>query len=110
MLSSALIFYIENNVPTMRDINRYVTRKHAADWKDIGIELGLKLTMLNIIEKDHPAQSTACFQEMINKWIESNADDVTWKALEVALTNVNRQKLDLDPVDDVYGKLCQFAL
>ena len=94
---------IENKVPTMKDINRYVTRKHATDWKDIGIELGLKFNTLIIIEKDHPLQSETCFQFMINNWIQSNADNVTWKALQVALTNVNRQKLDLDPVDDVYG-------
>ena len=86
----------------MRDINRY-TKKYAADWKDIGIELGLKLSTLNIIEKDHPSQSVTCFQAMIDNWIESTTDSVTWKALEVALTNVNRQKLELDPVDDIYG-------
>ena len=86
----------------MRDINRY-TKKYAADWKDIGIELGLKLSTLNIIEKDHSSQSIACFQAMIDNWIEPTTEDVTWKTLEVALTNVNRQKLDLDPVDDIYG-------
>ena len=89
-------------MPTMRDINRY-TKKYAADWKDIGIELGLKLSTLNIIEKDHPSQSIACFQTMIDNWIKSTTDNITWKALEVTLTNVNRQKLDLDPVNDIYG-------
>ena len=94
---------VENKVPTMKDINRYVTRKHAVDWKDIGIELDLKLSTLNIIENDHPLKSEACFQVMIEKWIESTTENATWKTIEVALTNVNRQKLDLDPVDDVYG-------
>ena len=47
------------------------------------------------------------FHNMISGWIEkkSTLTDVTWKALEVALTNVNRQKLSLDPVDDVYGMI-----
>ena len=93
----------ENVLPTMRDINRYVTSKHATDWKNVGIELGLELTILNTIEKDHPLQSEDCFQAMIDKWLRLTGDNATWKALEVALTNVNRQKLDLDPVDDVYG-------
>ena len=88
----------------MKDINRYVTRKHAVDWKDIGIELDLKLSTLNIIESDHPLKCESCFQAMIDKWIESTSENATWRALEVALTNVNRQKLDLDPVDDVYGR------
>ena len=97
------VFCTEIKLPTMRDINRYVTRRHAVDWKNIDIELGLKLAALNIIENDHPLKSEACFQVMIDKWIEKIAENATWKALEVALTNVNRQKLDLDPVDDVYG-------
>ena len=87
----------------MKDINRYVTRKYAVDWKDIGIELDLELATLDTIEKDHPLQSEDCFQAMIDKWLRLTGDNATWKALEVALTNVNRQKLDLDPVDDVYG-------
>ena len=91
----------ENKLPTMRDINRY-TKKYATNWKDIGIELGLKLEDLAIIEKDHPLHCVSCFQSMIDKWLNSTVD-ATWKDLEVALTNVNRQTLDLDPVDDVYG-------
>ncbi|XP_065883364.1 uncharacterized protein [Dysidea avara] len=92
----------KDDTPTMKDLNRYVTKKYAADWKDIGLELGLKLRMLNIIEKDHPQQSVACFQETLDNWLESSPNP-TWKTLEVVLTNVARQHLDLDPVDDVHS-------
>ena len=85
----------------MKELNRYVTRKYATDWYDIGIELGLELD-INITEKDNPQQSVTCFQKTLGKWL--NTDDATWKELEVALTNVNRAKLGLDPVDDVFGK------
>ena len=88
----------------MRDLNRYVTRKHATDWYDIGIELGLELDVLNIIKKDNPLECEACFQNTLDKWLKLNTDNATWKTLEVALTNVNRAKLGLDPVDDMYGK------
>ena len=88
----------------MKDINGYVTRKHAADWKEIGIELGLQSATLNIIERNNPLKCEDSFQAMIDKWIESTTENITWRALEVALTNVNRQKLDLNPVDDVYGR------
>ena len=30
--------------------------------------------------------------------------DATWKTLEVALTNVNRTNLRLDPVDNIHGQ------
>lgn len=86
----------------MRDINRH-TKKYAADWKDIGVELGLEFETLTIIEKNHPSDCVSCYQNMINSWLKLNVD-ATWKTLEVAFTNVNRQKLDLDPVDDTYGK------
>ena len=88
----------------MKALNRYVTRKYASDWEDIGMELGLELDVLKIITRDNTLQSIACLRETLNKWLKLNNDDTTWKTLEVALTNVNREKLGLDPVDDVYGK------
>ena len=87
----------------MRDLNRYVM-KYATGWHSVGIELGLELDVLEIIEKDNPQQSEKCFQKTLDKWLKLNTDDVTWNTLEVALTNVNRVKLGLNPVDDVYGK------
>ena len=98
-----LVMVLENERPTMRDLNRYVTKKHATDWYDIGIELGLELDLLDIIKKDNPQQSVTCFQKTLNKWLKLNGDDATWKTLEVALTNVNRTNLRLDPVDNIHG-------
>ncbi|XP_065892676.1 protein NLRC3-like isoform X2 [Dysidea avara] len=83
----------------MKDLNRYV-KKYAVDWKDIGIELGLELDVLDLVEKDHPHQSIACFQKTLDKWLKL-APNATWTTLEVALTNVRRQQLGLDPVDYV---------
>ena len=88
----------------MKDLNRYVTRKYTTDWYDIGIELGLELDVLNIIENDHPQKNVPCFQKTLDNWLKLNTDDTTWRALEVALTNVNRAKLGLNPVNDVCGK------
>ena len=86
----------------MKNLNRYVTRKYAPDWYDIGIELGLELDV-NIIEKDNPQKSVTCFQKTLDEWLKSTADNGTWRRLEVALTNVNRAKLGLNPINDVYG-------
>ena len=88
----------------MRDINRYVIRKYSSDWYDIGLELGLELSVLEAIEKDNPEKHVSCFRKTLDKWLQLNTNDATWRTLEVALTNVNRAKLGLDPVDDVYGK------
>ena len=88
----------------MKDLNRHVARKYANDWEDIGIELGLDLDVLKIIARDNPLQSVACLRETLDKWLKLNTDGATWRTLEVAITNVNRTKLGLDPVDDVHGK------
>ena len=85
----------------MRDLNRYVTKKYAADWKDIGIELGLESDVLKIIEKDN-RQLVDCFRETLHKWIKLFPTSATWKNLEIALTNVRRQECGLDPVTDVH--------
>ena len=89
---------VETKVPEMKDINRYVTTAHADDWKDIGLELGLKKAALNIKGED-----PQCFKGMIDKWQTLAGEEATWKALEVAITNIERQKLGLPPVKDVYG-------
>ena len=89
----------------MKDLNRYVTRKYANDWLDIGIELGLDFDVLNIIGNDNLQKCEACLMNTLAKWLKLNTD-ATWKTLEIAITNVNRSKLKINPVGDVYGKMC----
>ena len=98
-----MLHYAENEVPEMKDINRYVKIDHAACWRNIGTELGLSCGRLDIIEADEPNKCEVRFQNMIKLWIQLNGHNATWKVLEVALTNVNRQIMSLDHVDDVYG-------
>ena len=89
----------------MKDLNRYVVRKHATDWYDIGIELDLELDVLDIIKENNPKNIVTCFQKTLDKWLKLNSENATWKKLEVALTNVSRTNLGLDPVDNVYKRL-----
>ena len=85
----------------MRDLNRYVVCKYASEWEDIATELGLDQEIA-IIEKDNRG-SVDCLKKTLRKWLDSTPC-ATWKMLEVAITNVKRTKLSLDPVTDVYGK------
>ena len=95
--------YIENDKPTVKNINRYVTWKYADDWREIGLELDLHDGILDSCSSVY-GDSKKKFHRMITDWIEKGVN-TTWIALEVALTNVNRQKLGLYPVDDVYGMI-----
>ena len=88
----------------MRDLNRYIIRQYATDWEDIGIELGLDLSVLKIIANDNPSKTVACLRNTLDEWLELNTDDATWKTLKIAITNVNRLKFGLNPVNDLYGK------
>ena len=87
----------------MKDLNRFVTKKYAADWKDIGLELNLKLDILKNIQKNNQKVEDR-FEDVLDKWLKL-APKATWRMLEAALTNVRRQQLGLDPVDDVNGKI-----
>jgi len=93
----------------MKDLHRYIIKKYAADWKDIGLELELKLDILKAIRLNYPHKVEDCLEDVLDKWLKSTPS-ATWGALELALTNVNRQKLDLDPVDDVYSGEILIAL
>ena len=96
-----MLCYAENEKPTMKDINRY-TMKFADCWKGIALELELEPSVIKAIKNNHQHDCKACLQAVIEKWLMLNSN-ATWKTLEVALTNVNRLNLGLDPVDDISG-------
>ena len=54
------------------------------------------------IEKDNRS-SIDCLKKTLWKWLDSTPC-ATWKMLEVAITNVKRVQLSLDPITDVYGE------
>lgn len=87
-------------MPSMRDLNRYVVHEHASEWEEIAIELGLEKEIA-IIEKDN-RHCINCFKKTLQIWLDLTSHP-TWNMLEVAITNVKRAKMSLDPVTDVYG-------
>ena len=65
--------------------------------------MGLKLQVINNIKEKFHQQNSHCLQETLDKWLQLTPT-ATWRELEVALTNVSRQQLGLDPVDDVFDQ------
>lgn len=40
-------------------------------WKNIGLNLGIDFSTLNVIEEDNPRNVDKCFQVMLTKWLQS---------------------------------------
>ena len=87
----------------MRDLNRYVVCKYASQWDDIAIELGLGEKITIIKRDNYNGGCEDCFKTALWKWLESTPH-ATWKMLEAAITNVEKAKLSLDPITDIYGE------
>lgn len=81
--------------PTPVDLLRFLVA-YGALWKDIGLLLGLQLPVLNEVEKNH-SEIKECFRAVLEKWLSSNVD-VTWRNLELAISNANRFTLGLGPI------------
>ena len=54
-------------------------------WQDIGIELGLKMTDLDEIEKNNPRDINMCFTKMLDKWLMGDDPPPTWSAMAAVL-------------------------
>ena len=53
-------------------------------WKNIGLKLGLNITMLNIIEKDRQYKTEPCCLDMLKEWL-TNGTNRSWSALADAM-------------------------
>ena len=58
----------------------------ATRWKDVGIELKLKLADLNTIQADHPNSPEDCLTDVVSRWLQkgfniSKHGPPTWRKL-----------------------------
>ncbi len=54
-------------------------------WKDLGLQLGIKIARLNAIEEDM-ATEKECKICMIKEWMKMPIEKVNWDSLQNALT------------------------
>jgi len=80
----------------MKELSRFLT-KFCPHWNDIGINLGLKQTVLDVIKLDNYMKHRECFRVTLQKWLEQNVH-ADWKTLELAITNAKRGTSDLLPL------------
>ena len=95
-MAACTLYILDDQRPESRHLQRFLT-DYCKHWKDIGVLLGLKSSVIDIVASAHPMQDRECFREILEKWLQLNIE-VTWSNLELAITNANRESLGLQPL------------
>ena len=83
--------------PAAKDYQKFLL-DYCLDWQSIGLQLGLKQALLNLTEANNRNQHRECLRLTLQNWLQMDTK-ATWSKLELAITNVNRVKLGIDPLD-----------
>ena len=89
--------YIGDERPAAKDYQKFLT-KYCLEWKSIGLHLGLEQALLSLIGADHSGQHRDCLRLTLENWLQMDTK-ATWSKLELAITNANRVKSGIDPID-----------
>ena len=79
------IFSPDHDTPLLKDLCNHITPQYAAQWREMGILLGLSWISLNIIEHDNPHDARRCCNTMLEKWLKEDTT-ASWEKL---LTVIN---------------------
>ena len=71
-------------IDNLRAVRKAVWDARAA-WKDIGIELDLKVTDLDVISETNHGNVNKCFSEMLTLWLKRVSPPPKWSAMVEAL-------------------------
>ena len=58
--------------PSMKDLANQVIPTVCPMWRDIGLQLNLELSDLNVIEADHPKSVKECCTIMFDRWLKQD--------------------------------------
>ena len=72
------------------------TRTLAAKWKQLGGYLGLRIGVMDTIKRDNPNDSSACWSEALQHWIQQDYNTArfglpSWRTLLEAIAQQNRR-------------------
>jgi len=87
-LFTLLFANIGKSRPKLKDLYKHITPLYPAHWKDIGIYLDMEVEQLQIIQADHPNDSSKSCKVLWEKWLEYNSD-ATWEKLFGAIKYVD---------------------
>jgi len=93
-----ILIFTAGKTPEMSELNKYLI-KYCGLWRAIGLKLGLKDDLLDVIENENSKQHKECFRIMLQKWLIQDVQP-TWNTLELAITNAQRDDLSLDNLSE----------
>ena len=79
-----------DDIPDMKDLNTYVVQQQAAQWEELGLELGLKRYHIDNIARDHPHEAVICCRKMLQKWLDIDSS-ASWRKLHDAVRRIRSQ-------------------
>ena len=87
---------LDNQRPEPEELNKFLTA-YCQHWRGTGLKLGLNNSVLNQIASAHPMEDRERFRVTLERWSDLNVG-VTWGNLELAITNANRESLNIEPL------------
>ena len=85
-----IIITLGKEKPTMKDIENHVVTQCAPQWKELGKELNVDQSLINIIQHDHGNDCVECCSRTLEAWLEQNIHDTTtWETLIKAIDNLS---------------------
>ena len=102
-----MLFFTANKTPELKELQHLITPNYAHCWKEIGIELTLSYTSLEIIEANHPKVEQRC-TNMLAKWLQEDVS-ATWQKLLQAIDSPAVAKIfqnSESPHDEIICKFC----
>ena len=76
--------FIETKRPELKDLCKHVLPLYAAQWRMIGIILGMQSGQLEVIKADYPNNAVECCTNLFIKWLQGN-ENVTWEKMFEAI-------------------------
>ena len=81
-LAIYVLFILQgNDKPTIQELSHCVIHQYAAQWKDLGAQLGLKDYEIANISSDYRNQCVEACREMLMLWLR-NISSPTWGNLD----------------------------
>ena len=76
-----------NCSPTHLDLMNHIAVNVPTKWRDIGLQLGLRVTDLDVIEARHFSDYKRCFSAVFNLWENQLTSPYSWSTILLALTS-----------------------